>query len=71
MEEASAGSSCDVEKRIFEGRVEEDEGLLMRFKACDWEFGEKRAKADANCTRLLSEVEGGGVVRGLAIKDLC
>jgi hypothetical protein len=51
--------------------VEEDEGLLMRFKACDWEFGEKRAKADANCMRLLSEVEGGGVVRGLAIKDLC
>jgi hypothetical protein len=35
VEEESAGSSCDVEKRIFEGREEEDEGLLIRFNAWD------------------------------------
>jgi hypothetical protein len=62
VEEESAGSSCDVEKRIVEGRVEEDEGLLIRFNAWDWVFGENNAKADANRTRLFSEVGRGGVV---------
>ena len=36
VDEESAGNSCDVAKRIFEGRVldaEDDAGLLMRFRA--------------------------------------
>ena len=56
VEEESAGSSCDIEKSIFEGRVleEEDKELLMRLRAWDWVFREKSANADANCLRLLS-----------------
>jgi hypothetical protein len=42
-----------VEKRIFDGRVEEDEGLLIRFKAWDWVFGEKRAKGRCKSYKII------------------
>lgn len=61
MEEGSAGSSFETEKRIFDGRIDK-EGLLMRSKAWFWVLGENIAKAEVNCTRLLLGMTGVGVV---------
>lgn len=55
------GSSFETEKRIFDGRIDE-EGLLMRSKAWFWVLGENIVKAEVNCTRLLLGMTGVGVV---------
>jgi hypothetical protein len=51
MEEESAGSSCEAENKIFDGKMGVDV-LLIKFKAWFWEFGENWENAEANCMRF-------------------